>query len=211
MATKRLWCNLQDSKPPRAVIAFDPAQVCGSASATASVCKALSTSQALQYDEGVLFHEGLHGKTNLFDNPLEGVFGICSGQTSGAITEYLNFWIFGLGGAPTTPKNQTCTQWPWRQEGDLLTMRMWHILPIIQAILAVVLLKWGEYHPHPTWWRPGMYEFWRPTSDLVCYGINAPAFRLVPALYSFALGKFIPPIGGFYSQDLFLLAGVIVL
>jgi hypothetical protein len=56
-----------------------------------------------------------------------------------------------------------------------------------------------------------MYEFWRPTSDLVCYGINAPAFRLVPALYSLALGKFIPPIAGFYSQDLFLLAGVIVL
>lgn len=56
-----------------------------------------------------------------------------------------------------------------------------------------------------------MYEFWRPTSDLVCYGINAPAFRLVPAFYSLALGKFIPRIAGFYAQDLFLLAGVIVL
>lgn len=90
------------------------------------------------------------------------------------------------------------------------TIRMSRILPAIQVFLAVVLLKWGEYHPHPTWWRPGMFEFWRPTSDLVCYGINAPALRLVPALYSLAFGKFIPPIAGFYPQDLFLLAGVIV-
>jgi hypothetical protein len=87
---------------------------------------------------------------------------------------------------------------------------MSRILPVIQVILAMVLLKWGEYHPHPRWWRPGMYEFWRPTSDLVCYGINAPAFRLVPALYALAFGKFIPPIAGFYPQDLFLLAGIIV-
>jgi len=98
--------------PQGAVIAFDPAQVCGSASATASVCQTLSTSQALQFEEGTLFHESLHGETDLFDSALKGVFGICSNQTSGAITEYLNFWIFGLGTAPTTPKNQTCTQWP---------------------------------------------------------------------------------------------------
>ena len=84
-------------------------------------------------------------------------------------------------------------------------------LPAIQLILAAVLLKWGEYHPHPRWWRPGMYEFWRPTSDLICYGINAPAFRLVPAIYHLAFGKFIPRIAGFYPADLFLLAGVIVL
>jgi hypothetical protein len=92
----------------------------------------------------------------------------------------------------------------------LLTIRMSRILPVIHLILATALLKWGEYHPHPPWWRPGMYELWRPTSDLVCYGINAPAFRLVPALYALAFGKFIPAIAGFYPQDLFLLAGVAV-
>jgi hypothetical protein len=98
--------------PQGAVIAFDPAQVCGSASATVAVCKTLSTTQALQYEEGVLFHENLHGTTGMFDNPLEGVFGICSGQPPLAISEYLNFWVFGLGAAPTTPQPGTCTRWP---------------------------------------------------------------------------------------------------
>ena len=97
--------------PDGAVIAFDPAQVCGSASATASVCKPFKTSQALNYEEGVLFHENLHGSTSLYDPSLEDAFGICSGP-SVAITEYLNFQIFGLGTAPTIPPNQTCTQWP---------------------------------------------------------------------------------------------------
>jgi hypothetical protein len=90
---------------------------------------------------------------------------------------------------------------------------MSRILPVFQFSLAVVLLKWGEYHPHPTWFIPGLHGvFWLPTSNLVCYGINAPAYRFVPILNAlFFDNRFVRPIAGFYPQDLLLLVGVVVL
>jgi hypothetical protein len=89
---------------------------------------------------------------------------------------------------------------------------MSRILPLIQVTLAGVLLKWGEYHPHPTWWVRGMYSsFWAPTPIHVCYGINAPAYRLVPALNTLVFGRFIHKMAGFYPVEQVLLLGVVVL
>jgi hypothetical protein len=93
-----------------------------------------------------------------------------------------------------------------------LTMRMSRILPVIHLIFAMILLKWGEYYAHPAWWVRGMYSsFWVPTAVLVCYGINAPAYRLVPALNTLVLGRFIPKIAGFFPEEQLLLVGVVVL
>lgn len=65
-----------------------------------------------------------------------------------------------------------------------MTIRMSRLLPVVHVILAVILLKWGDYHPRPAWWIRGTYSifFLGATSILVCYGINAPAYRFVPAL-----------------------------
>lgn len=90
---------------------------------------------------------------------------------------------------------------------------MSRILPLFQTCLAVLLLKCGEYHPHSAWFVPGLYGvFWLPTSNLVCYGINAPAYRFVPALNALFFGsRFVRPILGLYPEDLLLLAGTLVL
>jgi hypothetical protein len=93
-----------------------------------------------------------------------------------------------------------------------LTIRMSRIMPVTQVILAMVLLKWGEYHPYPTWWVRGMYSsFWVPTPILVCYGLNAPAYRLVPALNTLVFGRFMHKMAGFYPVEQVLLLGVVVL
>jgi len=95
---------------------FDPAQVCNTTGVTDATCKSLSATDGGKLNQATVFHESLHGETGLFDNSLiggqvtlESVFGICY-QTSFAITEYLNYFIWGVGPAPTY--NNGCSVWP---------------------------------------------------------------------------------------------------
>jgi hypothetical protein len=82
------------------------------------------------------------------------------------------------------------------------------ILPAIQLVVAATLLQWGYHSP-----APRGSEVYVPTTRLICQGLNAPAL----------LFRFFNPIGwgqrfdriprwifGFDTDDLFFLAGVIV-
>jgi hypothetical protein len=102
---KDLWQEdeptaLSKTPSPDGMVAFfDPAQI----------NKVLGSADGAKQNEATIFHEALHGSTDLFDKSpfagpvtLESVFGICF-QPSEAITAYLAFHIFGIGAAPTCP------------------------------------------------------------------------------------------------------------
>jgi len=89
---------------------------------------------------------------------------------------------------------------------------MSRLLPVVHVTLAVILLS-GEITILVR--RGGSAErivfFLGATSILVCYGINAPAYRFVPALNTLVFGRFIPQIAGFYPEEhLFLVSAVVL-
>jgi hypothetical protein len=84
-------------------------------------------------------------------------------------------------------------------------LRLALVLPIAQVVVAAILLQWGN--PHVS-----MYV---PTPRLICWGLTAPAmlFRGLGLL----LGSCEPAfpwrsqsVFGFYIDDIFFMAGVIV-
>ncbi len=82
-------------------------------------------------------------------------------------------------------------------------LRLAFALPFIQSILAAILLQWRT--------QSGFYV---PTPRLVCWGLNAPAllFRtLNPIRWGPAFWWLPRSILGFDTDDLFFMAGVIVL
>ena len=69
-------------------------------------------------NQSAIFHEGLHGETGIIDTAigttsLQGTFGICLDDTSFSISEYISFYVFGVGSAPTNKQtsNGTCLTW----------------------------------------------------------------------------------------------------
>ncbi len=55
-----------------------------------------------------------------------------------------------------------------------MSMKLSRVLPPVSVALAVALLQWGRHS------RPPMVldTIWVPTPTLLCYGVNAPAFRI---------------------------------
>jgi len=85
-------------------------------------------------------------------------------------------------------------------------LRLAAVLPIVQFVVAVLLLQWG-YRIH--------IPMYLPTADLVCQGLNAPALLSRFPLY--AVQEWEPesawvsrPMLGLYGGDVFFLVGVIV-
>jgi hypothetical protein len=55
-----------------------------------------------------------------------------------------------------------------------MSIKLSRVLPPVSVALAVALLQWGR-HSRP----PVVFDtIWVPTPTLLCYGINAPAFRI---------------------------------
>ena len=84
-----------------------------------AVNPSVGTTAPAKENQAMLFHEGLHGATGLLDGSpftgggLKGTFGISSAQSSFAITEFLGYFIFAVGTAPTYDPTQTnCSGWP---------------------------------------------------------------------------------------------------
>jgi hypothetical protein len=84
-------------------------------------------------------------------------------------------------------------------------LRLAWVLPITQVVVAAILLQWGN--PHVS-----MYV---PTARLICWGVTAPAmlFRglgLLLGSWESTFPWMTRSVGGFYTDDLFFLAGVVV-
>jgi hypothetical protein len=81
-------------------------------------------------------------------------------------------------------------------------------LPVIQFVIAAILLQWGYRAPVPRG-----SELYVPPSRLICLGLDAPAllFRLLDPVPWGPEFDWIPrSILGFDTDDLFFLVGVIV-
>ena len=55
-----------------------------------------------------------------------------------------------------------------------MSIKLSRVLPLANLILAVALLHWGRHSRAPV----ALDTVWVPTPTLLCYGINAPAFRI---------------------------------
>jgi hypothetical protein len=87
-------------------------------------------------------------------------------------------------------------------------LRFTWFLPAIQFVIATILLQWGYRAPVSRG-----SEMYVPTGQLICKGLNAPAllFRFLDPIPWGPKFDWIPrSILGFYTDDLFFLAGVIV-
>lgn len=78
------------------------------------------------------------------------------------------------------------------------------LLPVIQAVVALGLIEWGEQTPGPR----GADSF-VPTAWLVCRGLNAPAL-LFRSLWAPTLDSPLRLIVGLDTSDFLFLLGVIV-
>lgn len=55
-----------------------------------------------------------------------------------------------------------------------MSIKLSRVLPPISGVLAVILLQWGRHSTSPV----VLDTVWVPTPTLLCYGLNAPAFRI---------------------------------
>src|SRR5260370_11723572 len=55
-----------------------------------------------------------------------------------------------------------------------MSMKLSRVLPPVSVALAVALLQWGRHSGPPM----VLDTIWVPTPTLLCYGVNAPAFRI---------------------------------
>jgi hypothetical protein len=82
------------------------------------------------------------------------------------------------------------------------------VLPVIQFVIAAILLQWGYRTPVPRG-----SELYVPTVRLICRGLNAPAllFRFLNPISRGPEFDWIPrSVIGFDTDDIFFLFGVII-
>src|ERR1700730_7072894 len=81
------------------------------------------------------------------------------------------------------------------------------VLPVVQFILAILLLEWADRAS-----RPRFDTLYYPTSQLVCAGINAPATILIGFAGLFdRVDHAPPPIFGLGLDEVFFFIGVLIL
>jgi len=91
---------------------------------------------------------------------------------------------------------------------EMLRFRLALLLPVLQFVLAAILLQWGYRAPVPRG-----SELYVPTVRLICRGLNAPAllFRLLDPISWGSEFDWIPrSVLGFDTDDVFFLLGVII-